>query len=104
MQVDNQNQFGQIVSPILKSLSDEILIFNAEVGLKPNWPQGSLEDACIIFMSVFMDKIWDLQEKENWDMKTRENAAEKAGAELRSLIKTYTGINMWEEVKKNRNE
>ena len=104
MATKHEQAFGEILAKSLKSNADTIIDYNANLGLKPNWPQGSLEDACIIFMSVFMDKMWDLQEEENWDMKTRENAASKAGAEFRSLIKTYTGIDMWEEVKKNRNE
>lgn len=47
-------------------------------------------------MSVIMDKMWELQELEQIDMKDRGNMALKCGEELRLIIKKYTDIDTHE--------
>jgi hypothetical protein len=49
-----------------------------------------------IFMSGIIDKMWDLQEKENIDMDIRSDMALKAGDDIRNLIRKYTGIDTHE--------
>ena len=51
-------------------------------------------------MSVLMDKIWELQQSEKIDMKDRENMVQKAGEDVRALIKTYTNIDCHDLYKK----
>ena len=49
-----------------------------------------------IFMSVLMDKIWELQSDEKIDMKDRMDMVEQCGKDVRKLIKTYTNIDTHE--------
>ena len=46
----------------------------------------------VIFMTTLMDRMWVLQEKEDLPIEDRKNMAEKAGQELRKLVKTFTDI------------
>ena len=46
----------------------------------------------VIFMTTLMDRMWKLQEKENLPIEDRKNMAEKAGEQLRKLVKTFTDI------------
>lgn len=87
-----RKSIGEKLSPILKEMADTILEYDVNVGFKPNYEKDALEDATIIFMSVFMDKIWELQEKEKISMDDRCNMVTKAGEDFRKLIKTFTGI------------
>ena len=83
---------GEKIHPILKEIEDTLWEFEANLGLKPNYPDESLPAATKIFMSVMMDKIFDLQTKENMDMKDRGNMAQACGEDIRKIIKTYTGV------------
>ena len=47
-------------------------------------------------MSVLMDKIWELQEDEKISIEDRINMVQKAGDDVRNLIKTYTGIDTFD--------
>jgi hypothetical protein len=47
-------------------------------------------------MSVLMDKIWNLQCNENMDMEDRVKMVEKAGNDIRNIIKIYTDIDTHE--------
>jgi hypothetical protein len=83
---------GQKLQPILNELEGTIIEFNAFVGSKPNYPPESLRSATMIFMSVLMDKICDVQEFDKMDFDDREVMATKAGEDIRKLIHTYTGL------------
>ncbi len=45
-----------------------------------------------IFMSVLMDKMWDLQERSKLTMEERNKLALSAGKDIRKLVLKYTGI------------
>jgi len=77
---------GQKLSPILKELSDTV---TENLGNKPNYNIESLKDVTAIFMDVVMDKMHDLQLKENMDMQTACNMAEQCGKELRAFVKKW---------------
>lgn len=83
---------GENIHPILNEIEETLLEFEANTGSKPNYPPESLRSAAKIFMSVLMDKIWELQEDEKISMEDRCNMAEQCGKDVRKLIKTYTGI------------
>lgn len=59
---------------------------------KPEYSNRDFINTLIIFQTALMDKMFDLQQKENIDLQDRLNMATKCGNELRNLIKTYTGL------------
>lgn len=83
---------GSKLTPILVEIEETLLNFEANIGSKPNFSDDALRAATKIFCSVLMDKIYDLQQNENMDMRDRENMAFWAGCEIRNLIKNCTGI------------
>ena len=82
---------GQKISPILVEIEDALWEFDL-TGQKPDYTTDGFRAAIKIFMSVLMDKIWELQQDEKIDMKDRINMVQKAGEDVRELIKTYTDI------------
>ena len=87
---------GEKLQPILEEIENTIWEFEANVGIKPNYPDDSLKSATKIFMSVVMDKIFNLQNNEKMDMEDRLKMAEACGKDIRKLIKTYTDIDTHE--------
>ena len=83
---------GEKLSPVLEEIETTIWEFDANVGLKPGYTDGGFRAGIKIFMSVFMDKIWELQQNEGMAKQDCLNMAQKAGEDLRNLIKTYTDI------------
>jgi hypothetical protein len=83
---------GKKIHPILSELEGAIIEYNYYDGRKPNYPVESIPAATMIFMSVLMDKMWEVQEFDKMDNVDREKMAEKAGEEIRRIIKTYTGL------------
>ena len=87
---------GEKLSPILVELEDTLLEFEADFGLKPDYTMEGFRGACKIFMSVIMDKLWELQEADKISQEDRENMATKCGEDLRKFIKTYTDIDTFD--------
>jgi hypothetical protein len=56
--------------------------------------------ATSIFMSVALNKTYELIQKENINQKTAEDMAYEFGNELRELCKKYTNIDLHEVTKK----
>ena len=83
---------GNRISPILEEIENTLWEFEAHVGTKPNYTDGGFRAGIKIFMSVLMDKIWELQELEKTLMEDRANMVEKVGKDVRALVKTYTDI------------
>ena len=91
---------GKKLSPILEELEMVLLEFNAnEFSGKPEFTDEAFRASIYIFMSVFMDKIYNLQEDENIAMEDRLNMVESAGTDLRMLIKKYTNIDTYDFLK-----
>jgi hypothetical protein len=87
---------GKKISPILDEIEGTLWEFEANIGAKPEYTEDGVRAGIKIFMSVLMDKIWDLQEEEKIDQKTREAMATKAGEDVRQLIRTYTGLDTFD--------
>jgi hypothetical protein len=83
---------GKKLSPILVEIEDTLWEFEANRGIKPEYTNEAFRSGIKIFMSVLMDKIWELQENEKITLDDRIKMVEKAGADVRELIKTYTNI------------
>lgn len=83
---------GKKLSRILVELEETLWEFDINVASKPEYTEDGFRAACKIFMSVLLDKMWDLQESEKMDIETRSNMALKAGNDFKKFIKTYTDI------------
>jgi hypothetical protein len=87
-----KSDFGEKISPILTEIEDAIWEHDfAEIG-KPNYPIEAFRASIKIFMSVLMDKMWELQNNENLSIEDKSNMAQKAGEDLRKFVKIYTDI------------
>lgn len=87
---------GQKLSPILEEIENTLWEFEAYNGSKPEYSEAGFRAATKIFMSALMDKMWELQQNENFTLQDRMNMAQKAGEAVRSFVKTYTGIDCHE--------
>lgn len=84
--------FGQELSPVLCEIEDALWEWEANGGLKPDYPIKGFKATIKIFISVMMDKIWELQTNEKIPIEERMKMAQKCGEDVRALVKTYTDI------------
>jgi hypothetical protein len=91
---------GEKFSVILTEIEETLWEFELYKGEKPTYTEDGFRAACKIFMSVIMDKIWELQVSEKIPMEDRIKMVEKCGADLRSFVKMYTNIDTFELYKK----
>lgn len=87
---------GQKLSPILEEIEFAIIEFDSEVNTKPNYSNSALRSASKILISVVMDKMWELQEKEGIPQEDRENMAVAAGNELRNYLKKFCDVDSFD--------
>lgn len=83
---------GKELSPVLKEIEETIWEFEANVSTQPGYTTEGFRGACKIFMSALMDKMWDYQKELQLTMPERESLAEKAGNDIRNLVKEFTNI------------
>lgn len=95
-----ETPIGEDISPILKEIEDALWEFEANVGIQPLYTEDGFKAGIKIFLSVILDKMWDLQEKESMPMKDRALMVEKAGSSIRQLVKTFTDIDTHDFYKK----
>ncbi len=87
---------GKQLSPVLVEIEETLWEFEVHSNLQPEYTTEGFRAATKIFMSVLMDKIWNLQSNENMDMEDRVKMVEKAGNDIRNIIKIYTDIDTHE--------
>jgi len=68
-------------------------------GVPPGYTMDGFRAIVKIFMSAMMDKMYELQVKEDLDLEDKKAMAESCGDELRKLVHTYTGIDTLEMYK-----
>lgn len=83
---------GKKLSPILVEIENTIWESESNFGVKPEYTQDGFRASVKIFMSTLMDMMWELQDYENLSMEDRGAMAQKAGDDIKKLIKTYTNI------------
>ncbi|MEK6883372.1 MAG: hypothetical protein AABY22_27335 [Nanoarchaeota archaeon] len=83
---------GDKLSPIFCEIENMLWEFEANKGIKPDYTIEAFRAGIKIFMSVLMDKIWELQSDEKIEFKDRINMVEKCGQDVRNLVKIYTNI------------
>ena len=87
---------GQKISPILEEIEDTLWEHEADELGKPDFDMAGFRAAAKIFMSVLMDKMWELQDKEEMPRDARSTMAKKAGEQFRDFVKTFTDIDTHE--------
>ena len=80
---------GKELSPILVEIENSLLEF---IDLKPEYTTDGFRAAIFIFQSAIMDKMFELQTKENMSLEDCELMAKNLGEELRNFIGRFTGI------------
>ena len=84
---------GQKLSDILSEIEETLWEFEFNhPDQKPNYTTEGFRASIKIFMSALLDKMWELQSDEHMDIDTRMKMAEKAGHEIRKIVKIYTDI------------
>ncbi len=83
----------QKLKPILSEI-ENLLLENATI--KPNFDKASFRASIYIFQTALMDKLFDLQDKEDMTLENRENMATQCGKDLRKFVKKYTDIDTFE--------
>lgn len=94
--VDKKETIGEKISGVLVEIEDTLWEFEANVGTKPDYTLDGFRGATKIFMSVIMDKIWELQAKEEISMEDRSKMVKKCGEDVRQLVKIYTNIDTFD--------
>lgn len=75
----------------LEHLANDILNNHGE---KPNLTNRDFYNCVLIFQNAVLDKMYDLQEREKMDLKTREEMANDCGQSIHKLVKTYTNLDL----------
>lgn len=83
---------GEKLSPILSEIEETLWEFEANVKIPPKYSEDGFRAGVKIFMSVLLDKMWELQEKEGIPMDIRGAMSQKLGETVRNVVKTYTDI------------
>ena len=86
------NNFSKQITPILLELEGALIDRAAAEIVPEGFNQEALRAATMIFQSVLLDHMWNLQEWENMPQKQREEMANHAGSQIRKLIKEMTGL------------
>ena len=90
-----KKSIGEKITPILLEIEKTLFQFESISNAQPNYSNEGFRAATKIFMSAVLDKMWNLQENEKIDFQDRINMATKLGNEIKTLIKTYTDIDIF---------
>jgi hypothetical protein len=75
--------------PILKEVASGML---ETAEKRQKFSNDAFMDATLIFQTVLMDKVFEIQEYDKMEIRYRLEMAESCGNDLRKLIHTYTGL------------
>lgn len=84
---------GKELSPILEEIENTLLDLAA---YKPEYTKEGFRAAIFIFQSALMDKMYELQTKQEMPNDECELMAKNLGEELRNTIFRFTGIDTHE--------
>jgi hypothetical protein len=88
----DRTPLGTTLSPILNEIESALWDMEYHTAEKPCYTKEGFRSACKIFMSVVLDKMWELQEAEKMPQAEREKMAVKAGQAVREMVKTFCDI------------
>jgi len=84
---------GQKIAPILTEI--ENTLWEREVnmpGEMVKWPASATTAALKIFMSLFSERMFEMQSAKNMPLQQRVEMADALGNDIKKLVFTYTGI------------
>jgi len=84
---------GKELSPILEEIENSLLEFS---DYKPEFTKEGFRAAIFIFQSALMDKMYELQTKQEMPNDECELMAKNLGEELCNTIFRFTGIDAYE--------
>jgi len=84
---------GKELSPILQEIESSLLEFS---DYKPEFTKEGFRASIFIFQSALMDKMYELQTKQEMPNDECELMAKNLGEELRNTIFRFTGIDTHE--------
>jgi hypothetical protein len=90
--IDNEAPIGTRLKPLLVIIENAIWDEECSSPLQPHFDDDAFRACIKIFACAFIERVWNLQEKENLSDDDRVNMASAAAADLRNLIKVYTDI------------
>ncbi len=88
----DKKSFGKNITPVLKELEMALWERESLTNDPIYFPDGALQAATKIFMSVIMDKMWEMQESENMPFDDRVKMGQSTGREIKKVIHTATNI------------
>lgn len=89
--------FGEKLAPILEEIETAIWEHNANFeGERPLYPDYAMRSAACIFIDVLIDRMFAKQEKDGKSIEAREQEVNSVGKMLYKTIKTCTGLDMHE--------
>ena len=87
-----KESIGEKLSPILEEMEATLFEYEEKDLGQPLYTDEGFRAAVKIFMSAFMDKVWDKQQLESMSVDDRLEMVEDAGHDIKRLIEIYTGI------------
>lgn len=92
-------KIGRAISPLMEQIEGALWLHEHQEGIPPGYTMDGFRAIVKIFMSAMMDKMYELQVKEDLDLEDKKAMAESCGEDLRKLVHTYTGIDTLEMYK-----
>ena len=83
---------GEQLSEKLEEIEDTIWEFDSMFQCPYGFTGEGFRAGVKIFMSVMLDKMWELAQNESINQDDRIKMVEQMGNDIRKLVKTYTGI------------
>ena len=80
------------ISPVLIQIEESLWIYQAKINGKMNWSTDAFRAAVKIFMTIFMDKMYDAKKDEMSQVEMLDYV-ENAGNTFNAFIIEHTGIN-----------
>ena len=94
---------GQRLSPVLEEIEDMLWEFELFCpGIRPKYTTEGFRASIKIFASGLLDKMWIYEDKNKVPLKDRKRCAEKAGQDIRKIVKKYTGIDNYDLYNKKK--
>jgi len=93
----NEDLITALQSQVLSQLTDSMLdreIDEDRKGINPNYSKQDLFNSTFVLSRIVMSKMFQLQEEEKMHIDYRMSMANAFGGQLRTMIHTYTGIDM----------
>jgi len=80
------------MADILESIEDTMLERAVQAQFVDVFPKSALRSSLMIFNTVLMSEMWTVMQEDDMPLDDRIKMVEKAGADMKKLVHTYTNI------------